>query len=120
MNQGFEILNSDATSGLITASLRQLEGECPNYVYLSLWAVSSTDPSARECAVASQQNVTILVDKINENTVEVKIQSHKRRHTEEYNGQVREREMTWSEGVSNKAIFDALSFELNRRKTTTP
>ena len=120
VDNGFEVKKSDAGTGLITAVLRQDQaGSRERYAYLNLWGMNASDPTVKDYAIVIEQRLSILVDKINDGVTEIKIESNQRRYVEAVNGQIKERELTWNEGISNKMIFDMITFEIGRRQTAS-
>lgn len=111
---GFVIHNSEMASGLISASLEK-DALLSNPSWVELWDISPYDPSIKELRAMSKQEVSILVDKIDDQHTQVRITPSKWDYVEKLNGQSRSRPLTWDQGVSCKKIFDALEIELDQR-----
>ncbi len=111
---GFTVRSSDSNSGFISASMenRVTQGNA----YLSLWSIYSSDASVNTFSVGSKVEIAVLVDKINDQTTEVKVTPSKTEYFEELNGGLRSRALQWNERVTNAQIFNAIQAELDRRK----
>ncbi|MEI8011573.1 MAG: hypothetical protein WCI27_03695 [Candidatus Omnitrophota bacterium] len=109
---GFVIHHTDMNTGLIAVSL---EKELPldTHRWLELWGVFAYDSSIKDAHLMTVQVMSVFLDKIDDQTTKVKIIPSKQEYIEKLNGESRRRPMSWDEGVSCKAIFDALGAELN-------
>ncbi len=112
----FSIRASDKDSGLISAVLEE-DGGQP--AYLDLWSISPLDESIKSCKIKLVMDISVLVDKINDGTTEIKITHNHWDMVQEVNGERRARELGWNEGINNGMIFNSIKGQIERRQATT-